>query len=124
MESRTVRAHQTRLANRNALDFLLVVMLDLQHRPKLQKYLHWFFAGCGLLLSAQSDLPSVLHFLPEGSMWPKYAGYLMALAAFSRILGRKAGLDTAVPEPAAPGKVIPFSEAKTVVERPDPKKSA
>lgn len=104
-------------------------MLNLQHRPRLQTALHWFMAACGLLLEARTDLPSALAFLPEGSTWPKYLGYVLTLAAFSRILGRRAGLakepnDGAAPsEPAAPGKVIPFSEAITTNEHPDPEKS-
>lgn len=104
-------------------------MLDLQHRPRLQGVLHWLLAACGLLLEARTDLPSALTFLPEGSTWPKYLGYVLTLAAFSRILGRRAGLvkeprDGAELDTAAPSNVIPFSEAETVTEKPDPKKSA
>jgi hypothetical protein len=63
-------------------------------------------ALCGLLLSAQSDLPSILHLLPDGSRWPKYMGYVLALAAFSRTLGRRAGVDVDEPPESAVGGPI------------------
>lgn len=95
--------------------------IELGHRPRLQRALHWLLAICGLLLEAHTDLPSALTFLPEGSTWPKYLGYVLTLAAFSKILGQRAGL--AQEETNAPVKVIPFSEAITTDVHPDPGKS-
>lgn len=98
--------------------------LDLEHRPRLQRALHWLMAACGLLLEARADLPAALGFLPEGSTWPKYLGYVLTLAAFSKILGRRAGLAQAEsPQLNAPAKVIPFSEAITMDEHLNPEKS-
>lgn len=96
-------------------------MLDfLKSHPKLLKAVNVLLAICGLLLIAQKDLPNILQFLPANSNWPKYLGFVFALAAFVIAEGKKVGL---IPEDSAPKGVVPASEAITEVVKSNPKKS-
>jgi hypothetical protein len=111
------------------------MMTFFQRHPKIHALLHWLMAVVGFVVSTQDKILAATGLVPAGSKIPRFVGYMLATAAFSKILlGRAAtaGGETApipaaedalasmIPstDNAAPKTVVSASEAITKDETP------
>jgi hypothetical protein len=84
---------------------------------KMHAACHWILATSGAICMAKDELTTLAGYAPNSSSITKIVGFILALAAFSNVFGKRIQEAAVVLSPAVDETTTPVDTAQRIVDK-------